>query len=380
MSGLTDLAPNRRARVGHYTGLHAIPHHRPCPLFGAAADRAAAGGDRDRRCLDGRDVRSRGAVGGARRPRARATAARQSWPAAARNRGLAWARGEWIAPLDADDAFAPDRIRSLVACAEQHGADVVSDNLLLCDVQGSSEGTPMIAPAAAPAPGAWWMSAADFVAGNIGSRYAPRVSYGFMKPVMRRSFLERHGLRYDVRNRFGEDFLLSLDCLLHGARWWVTPEPMYCYTVQAGTLTDVQSAGDLMRIRIREDQLLCGHPVVAADPCLARALQRHKAVIEHFFYYRAFTDAVKARSVGPALQFLLESPSSFRHIMTESAMQAPRVAIKALRGGFGNTHPAAPPGGTHREPVHGAAWQGETDCGRSESHRAGGGINALVRF
>ena len=178
------------------------------------------------------------------------------------------------------------------------------------------------------------MSAAEFVTGNIGSRYRPRVSYGFMKPLMRRAFLQRHDLRYDENNRFGEDFLFSLACLLCGARWWLTPRPLYRYTVRAGTLTDVQSAADLLRIRRREEDLLRRHWMVARDPALATALQRHKRIIEHFYYYRAFTDALKAKALVPAMNLLLESPRGFRHIVTESALQAPRVALKALRGGF----------------------------------------------
>jgi hypothetical protein len=79
--------------------------------------------------------------------------------------------------------------------------------------------------------------------------------------------------------------------------------------------------------------------MVRNDPDLARALRRHKSVIEHFYYYRAFTDAVKGRAIGPALQLLLRNTGSFRHILSESAMQAPRVTLKALRGGYRNGFP-----------------------------------------
>jgi glycosyltransferase involved in cell wall biosynthesis len=272
-------------------------------------------------------------------------------PAAARNRGMASARGKWIALLDADDAFAPARLEVLTAAADRHAADLVADNLLLCPEQGGEAGTPMIAPDLLPQPK--MLSAAEFVAGNIGSRYTPRVSYGFLQPLIRRAFLQRHGIRYDERNRFGEDFVFALTCLLKGARWWLTPEAMYHYTVRAGSLTDVQSAGDLLRIRTLEEDLLRRDPVVASDPELARALRRHKTKIEHFYFYRAFTDAVKAGTAASALNLVLNSPRSLRHIVTESAMQAPRILLKALRGGYHRPHPSV-------LALAGAGMRGET--------------------
>jgi len=99
----------------------------------------------------------------------------------------------------------------------------------------------------------------------------------------------------------------------------------------------VQSSGDLLRIRSLEDHLLRTDPIVASDPKLAIALRRHKAKIEHFYYYRAFTDAVKAGATKQALRILLESASGFRHIVLESLVQAPAVTIKALRGGYRGT-------------------------------------------
>jgi succinoglycan biosynthesis protein ExoO/succinoglycan biosynthesis protein ExoU len=253
-------------------------------------------------------------------------------PAASRNRGIAEARGEWIALLDADDEFIPRRIETLISLGEQHDADLVADNLLLCpqDTPGQSE--PMLSLDVLS--NTRWLSAAEFVAGNVGSRQPPRVNYGFLQPLMRRSFLEAHGLRYNEQNRFGEDFILYLACLLKGARWLITPEAMYRYRIRWGSQTDVQSAGDLLRIRLLEDQLLRNDPMVLSDPKLARAVHRHKAKIEHFYYYRAFTDAVKVGATRQALRLLLESVSGFRYIVVESLRQAPTVTVKALRGGY----------------------------------------------
>src|SRR3546814_125284 len=55
---------------------------------------------------------------------------RNRGPAGARNLGLAVAAGEWIALLDADDAFEPERLARLVPLARQCGADMLADNPL----------------------------------------------------------------------------------------------------------------------------------------------------------------------------------------------------------------------------------------------------------
>lgn len=259
-------------------------------------------------------------------------------PGAARNHGIREARGAWIALLDADDAFAPDRLVRLLALAERNRADVVSDNLLLCRDE-STPPTVMVPREVLDCERR--MSAAEFVEGSIGSSRTPRVSYGFMQPVFRRDFLAGNGIRYREDNRFGEDYLLALDCLIKGARWWVTPEAMYCYTVRAGSLTEIQTAVDLNRIRQVEATLLREASAVAADRRLARALRRHKAQIDRRYYYRAFTDAVKAGAAAEAMEVLLEGPGSFRDVVAESLHQSPVIIAKALRGGYRSrkTHP-----------------------------------------
>lgn len=255
-----------------------------------------------------------------------------SGPAAARNRGIAEATGDWIVLLDADDEFMPQRIETLLALGENFGADMVADNLLLCPENDEGSGGPMLS--GQQLPHVKWLSAAEFVTGNIGSRRTPRVNYGFLQPAIRHSFLQTHKLRYDERNRFGEDFMLAFACLLHGARWLVTPEPMYRYRIRPGSLTDVQSAGDLARIAAMEEAVLRGHPAVASDPALTRALRRHHRKVEHFFYYRAFVDAVKAGCTDRAFRILFGNTAGFCHIIAESLTQAPRIAAKAMSGGY----------------------------------------------
>jgi glycosyltransferase involved in cell wall biosynthesis len=260
-----------------------------------------------------------------------------SGPSAARNLALSRAYGTWVALLDADNSFAPHRLATLIALGEETQAEMVSDNVLLCAEDGGTPPTPLIPYADWPTPRR--LPAAEFIVRNIEGRRNPRRSYGFMSPIFRRAFLERHQLRYDERNRFGEDFMFYVSCLVRGARWWVTPEAMYRYRVRSGSLTEVQTSADLHRIGSFERELLVSSPAVCAEPALLRALKRHKSMIDRNYYYRAFTDAVKAGKIAQARRLLFENVSGFRHIVQESLVQTPVIAAKAWHGGYRRKHP-----------------------------------------
>ena len=252
-------------------------------------------------------------------------------PAAARNDGLEQAVGEWVALLDADDTFSGSRLERLLSFGEENGADIVSDNILLCPDGDSASGRPMIPRSLLPAP--QLLTAAEFIRRNVATRNHPHVRYGFMHPMVRRQFLLEKGLWYDERIRFGEDFLLYTQCLIHNARWWILPDAMYLYSVRKDTLTSVQTPHDLDRIRSVETDLL-RKPNIAANRELTRAIRRHKRTIDRCYYYRSFTDAVKARKLAGASRILFEGPRSVGHILLESLIQAPTITGKALRGGY----------------------------------------------
>ena len=252
-------------------------------------------------------------------------------PAAARNRGIAAAKGDWIALLDADDSYLPERLAKLLDLADRVGADMIADNILLCTAGSQTAGAAMIPPALLPQP--MELTTAEFIARNVGSPRTPRVSYGFLKPLLRASFLREKRIAYDERNRFAEDFMLYVRCLTHGARWWLVPETMYCYAINSGSLTEQQSSHDLMRIRQMESELLAD-PKIAEDPALVKAIHRHKTVLDRCYYYRAFTDAVKGRDLRCAVGLLVDSRKSAQLIAQEMTRQMPTILGKALRGGY----------------------------------------------
>ncbi len=157
---------------------------------------------------------------------------------AARNTAIARARGRWLAVLDADDAFLPERIERLVPLAERIGADLLADNLLERDfATGARLGT------ALPAAG----MASDSPLGLAEMLRRDRVDLpgrakiGYLKPIMRRDFLQRSGMRYRPEIQVGEDLLFYFECVRAGARFRLAPgEALYLYSVRQGSASGGQ--------------------------------------------------------------------------------------------------------------------------------------------
>lgn len=145
-------------------------------------------------------------------------------PSAARNLGIREARADWVAVLDADDAYMPGRLEALIGHAQRQRADIVADNFLYYDpVQA--------APGRAGLQVSDRCEAVDLVAYVDRCRpFRAESDYGLLKPMFRRAFLREHGLAYPEDIRHGEDFAMASAALRLGARFVVCRQPMYLYS------------------------------------------------------------------------------------------------------------------------------------------------------
>jgi succinoglycan biosynthesis protein ExoO len=145
-------------------------------------------------------------------------------PSTARNRAIDLASGTWIALLDADDAWMPSRLETLIG--EAAGCDFIADNILAYDAISRLITGPCFAPFGRPE-----LVLEDLLAGRIGSR---RVEVGWLKPLMRVDFLRDHNLAYDASLRFGEDYTLYCEALCLGARFRLVQYFGYVYSTPYG--------------------------------------------------------------------------------------------------------------------------------------------------
>lgn len=144
-------------------------------------------------------------------------------PGAARNEGFKQAKGTWIGILDADDWIEPPRLEAMVKAGRETGADLVNDNMKFYDhvlgriIDQTSFGAKnKIAP----------LTTAD--AFRLDDPFR-RASIGYLQPIIRKDFLEKHHISYNTAHRVGEDFMLLADILLSGAKAVIIPEAYYVY-------------------------------------------------------------------------------------------------------------------------------------------------------
>lgn len=247
--------------------------------------------------------------------------AQNGGPGIARNAGLAAAGGRWIALLDADDTFHPDRLATLLRVAGEYRTEMAADNLSLVRAPKMTREGSMFSAELLPAPRL--LGATEFVTGNTHRAGSARIGYGYLKPIINADFLRSSGIRYHSA-RFSEDYLFALECLLAGARYVISPDATYDYTVSGDGLTIAHSAADLATLGQLETMLL-SRPAVSTDPALDVAMRRHIRAVDLARSWFEFATAIKRRNPAAALAQAFRSPDHLKHISSESLRAIPRA-------------------------------------------------------
>jgi len=223
-------------------------------------------------------------------------------PSAARNAAIEISTAPWLAILDGDDFFLPGRIANLLTWADAR--DFIADDLLQVP-EDNLEGEPQTRlfrdQRSKPSP----INLEQFVRGNISQRGKLRKELGFIKPLMRRSFLQQHGLRYDPSLRLGEDYALYARALVAGARFLLVPTAGYVSTLRSNSLSGRHSKQDLELLRDSDCQLMS---VERLTPSERRALSAHYWSVDCRVQWLAVIEAVKRRDVVGFLTPFCRSP------------------------------------------------------------------------
>ncbi|MFK0690115.1 glycosyltransferase family 2 protein [Mesorhizobium sp. IMUNJ 23033] len=196
-------------------------------------------------------------------------------PSAARNAGLEAARGDWIAILDADDAYAPGRVERLVRIAASQEADIVTDNFSYYDPASDTS-----KPAAIGfTKDITLIDIETFLA--HARPFGVNTDWGLLKPIFKRKFLTDRSLRYPSSSRHGEDFLFVTNALLEGAKYVASDFLGYMYTHRGSgwsrTKVNYDGQVDQSRTLLRDRRLSHNFKLVSLLKERIRAMKRLSA-------------------------------------------------------------------------------------------------------
>jgi succinoglycan biosynthesis protein ExoO len=142
----------------------------------------------------------------------------------AMNTAMSECSGEWIAVLDADDIYIPDRLETLLREGGSRNVDLVADNQIHID---PATGT-FVRYAFDPMLPSRHIGVAEFAANS--SPNAP-FSFGILKPIVKSSFIDKFDLKYYEGARFSQDFYYLIDFFASGGRAWLISKPLYQWTL-----------------------------------------------------------------------------------------------------------------------------------------------------
>jgi succinoglycan biosynthesis protein ExoU len=222
-------------------------------------------------------------------------------PAAARNHAIEISAAPLISILDADDFFFPGRFQAMLDADDW---DFVADNIAFVDadaVSGAHERLEHFAPSPR------FLDLVGFVEGNISKRGVRRGEIGFLKPLMRRSFLDEHGLRYNETLRLGEDYDLYARALAKGARYKIIHSCGYGAVVRGDSLSGLHRTEDLRKLYEADRAILAGPDL---SPAAIASLRRHERHVRARYEQRHFLDIKAQSGIGSAFAYALGHPGA----------------------------------------------------------------------
>jgi succinoglycan biosynthesis protein ExoO len=240
-------------------------------------------------------------------------------PAAARNAAIELAQGKWIAVLDADDMFLPDRLVKLVAVAQEHGLEIVTDNMMIEDAAGARrlfieedlDG------------GLQCLSLTDYILRN--NLFGRLPNEGYLKPLFAADFLRRHAVRYDTATRIGEDFLLVAEAMALGARYGRVRTAGYIYTTSSTSISHrlTRRHADAM---VEADRRYLSRHAARLNATERAAWHAHLRKLEDGASFVSMVDNIKARDFVSFAQSAWRRPAAVRHFSMPIRARIERLA------------------------------------------------------
>lgn len=248
-------------------------------------------------------------------------------PARARNIALERSGAPYVCVLDSDDYLLPGRLERLLSQAPPDW-DLLADDIVIVPKTLEHVRLELCDPPAPPC--RVQLDLATFVAANISHPTRPRAELGFLKPIIRRSFLQEQGLEYDESMRLGEDYALDVQALMAGARFQLVSACGYVAIERGDSISSRHAAADLERIiNFDERCIAAGRRLTSAE---RRAFAAHRAATQHKLDYQTVLDRKREWGLASGLAALARMPRSHLYVLAQTLRARLPSALRHNRG------------------------------------------------
>ncbi|OQB43705.1 MAG: putative glycosyltransferase EpsJ [Parcubacteria group bacterium ADurb.Bin159] len=216
----------------------------------------------------------------------------------ARNVGIKIAKGKWITFLDADDCFAPKRLKHIIPIAEEAGPNFfISDNLQIC--LDTPEGLKPLTT--------------GFAQYHINIAYQSTKDYTFtdflknplgLKPLIPLDAIIKNKILFDETISSAEDFKYWCQLFQIGLILRIYNEPLYLYRLTPNSLSTNRENSARQLIKVLKQMLTWSN--LNSDTILAinNLLQKEKDAQ----IINLFTKNIKQKNLKYCLQLLKSYP------------------------------------------------------------------------